>query len=123
MKRVIMVLMALCLFGVTTISTIACSRDRTNGEEPINTSMTQLYVSNFDGGFGSQWLEDVAEAFENANATTSFESGKTGVQVRIDKNKDKGNQLNFNTTNNEVFFCEEVSYFNFARNWKHIIVS
>lgn len=45
---------------------------------------SQIYVGVFNAGIGYTWLEELAERFETAYADTSFEDGKTGVQVFID---------------------------------------
>lgn len=103
-------------FGVT-----ACNRD--DGEEAVNPDMIQLYVSNYDGGFGTQWLYDAADAFEEEYADHTFENGKTGVQIFIDPNRDKGYMLNFNTSPNEIFFTEEVSYYDNVRNGDFLDIS
>lgn len=94
----------------------SCGRNQ-NESDKVNTEMMQLYVSNYDGGFGTDWLRDIKTAFETKYADTSFDGGKTkGIQVWIDPNKDKGYQLNFNTTSNEIFFSEETMYYDNVRN-------
>lgn len=65
------------------------------GGDAIDVSKTQLYISNYDGGFGSQWLENIADRFEEQYAETCFEPGvmvngkeKKGVEVKIRPNRD-----------------------------------
>ena len=47
----------------------------------INKDKTQLHVHNFDGGVGTEWLEKDIARFEEKYKNTSFEEGKTGVQI------------------------------------------
>lgn len=93
-----------------------CSCGGPSGEgEQIDTSKTQLYVSNFDGGYGDVWLQDLKAEFEQANAEKSFESGKTGVQVVIDNDKTTGDNLlqRVAGSQNNVYFCESVFYYDY----------
>lgn len=109
---------------------VSCDRGEMGGgddddeippDEPKDTSKTQLYVANYYGGLGDKWLYKVKAAFEAANAETSFEEGKMGVQVHIydDKTID-GAGLSSVLANdsgdsskegNAVYFTESVSYY------------
>ncbi len=63
------------------------------GEEVVDQErkdVTVLRVVNYGGGFGEEWLNAVEKRFEAAYATTSFEPGKTGIDIKIDHNKDQG---------------------------------
>ena len=50
-------------------------------KQQIDATKSQLYIGIFDGGFGDEWLEPLAERFEQAYAETSFEEGKKGVEI------------------------------------------
>ena len=52
--------------------------------EEVDYSRTQLYVSNFNGGYGDEWLYKLKTRFEEFYKETIFEEGKKGVQVLID---------------------------------------
>ena len=57
------------------------------GGEKIDKSKTQLYVGNYDGGYGTKWMTELERRFEEKYADFSFEEGKKGVQVLVDNNK------------------------------------
>lgn len=61
---------------------VGCSPD-VGGRSDIS----YLYVGTYGGGYGEQWLEDLATEFETMYAEHSFEEGKKGVDVVIDSNK------------------------------------
>ena len=112
MKRVGVTLAALLMAVSVAFGATACAGRQGEYEEEVDTDRLQLYVSNYDGGFGTDWLRDIKEAFEAECADTSFDGGKTtGIQIMIDPNKDKGYQLNFSTSGNDIFFAEEVRYY------------
>ena len=50
--------------------------------EQIDATKTQLHVSNYDGGFGTEWLYAAKDRFTELVKDVSFESGKTGVQIQ-----------------------------------------
>ncbi len=84
-------------------------------DEKIDKSRTQLYVSNFNGGYGDSWLRQLKKKFEEKYKDESFENDKLGVQVVIDNSKTQGNHLlaTIPTSNNNVFFCESVFYYDY----------
>ena len=53
----------------------------------IDASKTQLYVGIYDGGFGADSFDSIADSFEELYKDVSFEEGKTGVEVIIPKGK------------------------------------
>ncbi len=80
----------------------------------VDKNKTQLYVTTFEGGYGSDWLQTLATRFEEAYATTSFESGKTGVQVivKADRNLTHSSLVqNLEGSTQEIFFTEAVNYY------------
>ena len=84
----------------------ACGRS--GFTEKVDKTKTQLIISNFEGGFGSEWLYKVKDAFELANEGKRYEDGKTGVQILIDGNKTKGDQFDWMTTSAHVAFIEQM---------------
>lgn len=94
------------------LSVLASACSASTGEK-IDYSRTQLYVSNFNGGYGDAWLKDLKIGFEARHAETSFEEGKKGVQVIIDNNQTQGVHLlsQVSGSNNNVFFAESVFYY------------
>lgn len=84
-----------------------------DGTEEIDYSMSQLYVSNYNGGYGNEWLTRLKLEFENLYAETSFEQGKKGVQIIIDNNKSNETTIStLNKSRNEVFFASGAYYTN-----------
>lgn len=75
-----------------------------------NSGKTTVFVWNYDGGVGHEWLNAVASRFEAANAETEFEAGKTGVKIEVlnDKDSDWGSVLS--SSPYSVFFLEGVQY-------------
>lgn len=109
-------LAALSLAAVMAVSMAGCGAKRTN---QVDASKTTLYVGNFNGGIGNEWLKNAISKFEEKYADTSFEEGKTGVQVLIgDNNKTTmvGPELEkiISTSQNEVFFTESVYYYDWV---------
>ena len=99
LKRIGVTCMAVLMAASVAFGVTACGGRQGEYDEGVDTDRMQLYVSNYDGGFGTDWLRDVKAAFEAEYADVSFDGGKTtGIQIMIDPNKDKGYQLNFNTT-------------------------
>lgn len=53
---------------------------------------TVLKIGVFNGGMGYAWAEEIEREFEEAYADVSFESGKKGVNVKINPQKELFNQ-------------------------------
>ena len=109
-KKIMAAFLAVVMTGSVAAGLAACDR-RTSTERPIDESKTTLYVSNYNGGYGTEWLYQVRDKFEEAYKDTPFEEGKVGVQVEIRPNKNKAQSINFATETNDIFFTEEVKYF------------
>ncbi len=92
---------------------------------PDDTSKTTLYVVNYAGGFGSEWLDEVEKRFEAAYANVSFEEGKMGVDVKIDHNKDQGESYINKTEaqNYEVYFPGNIYYHEWVNAGKMLDIS
>ena len=78
-------------------------------EEGINENMTQLYVQNFDGGFGHAWLDTAIERFEEKYKDEEFEPGKKGVEILVDNTRSMDNP---SVSVYEVFFVDDTNYLN-----------
>ena len=78
---------------------------------------TQLYIGNFDGGYGSRWLEEYKTGFEAKYKDVSFESGKTGVEVQIIPDKERFRSTNLKSTidksNVDIVFTELLDYYDY----------
>ena len=104
-KKILSVILSI----LTTISSLflftACKDEF---EEEINTDQTQLFIGIYDGGFGHQWLRDLADEFEALYANEPFEEGKMGVQIIIDPKKteyqDTNLKASISTGINDMYF-------------------
>lgn len=106
------------LLAVLVAGGLAAGCSGGSGTEQIDPQRTQLYVQNFEGGFGSDWLRAAKTRFEDAFRNESYEEGKKGVQIIIaPPAKTDGISLrpNLNNTVNEVFFNESVYYYDYIR--------
>lgn len=108
-----------CVLAVAVFAVSACVGCRSNsgnggGDVTIDTSKSQLYVGNYNGGYGSVWLDHLIEGFEEKYKNVSFESGKVGVQIIPDPNKDYiGSTLISTITSktNDIYFTESADYY------------
>lgn len=115
LKKILSLVMAMMMV----VSVAACGREGEDNVE-IDANKTQLYVANYDSGFGSVWLDKVMERFEEDYKDYEFEpgTGKKGVQFVLPK-KDKttyGKALlnDIGDSTYDVFFTEGVYYYNFV---------
>lgn len=113
-------LLTALLIGATMLSFVGCG---VKTVEEVETDKTQLYIGTAAGGIGDEWLKKAIERFEEAYADTSFEEGKTGVQVIIAENNRTtmlGPTLidTIDTTETEVFFTEAVYYYEWVNRGK-----
>ncbi|MBQ2883493.1 MAG: hypothetical protein IJE43_06955 [Alphaproteobacteria bacterium] len=109
------------IFSLTTIgSLVGCGARLDEGQETIDSSKSQMYISNYDGGFGSEWLEKAMDRFEEKYKDYSFEPGKKGVQLRPIKNKTLGTALisSMVSSDADVFFTEDVYYYDYVTQGK-----
>lgn len=115
-KKLLATTMALLSLGTC----VACNPfEGNNGDgTKIDTSKSQLYVSNYNGGYGTEWLNEVQTRFEETYKDVSFEKDKVGVQlvIRSDKDGYRGKELyeGFQGNRNEVFFSEKIAYYDFV---------
>ncbi|MCQ3035227.1 MAG: hypothetical protein MJ248_03325 [Bacilli bacterium] len=111
--------LALCLGSLAMLVTpllTSCGGSGNGGKgEKIDTTKTQIKVGTFNGGFGMDWLNEAKARFEEKYATTSFEEGKTGVQVLVYGNKSDytGTSLSGRALDKDIYFTEMVDILSF----------
>ncbi|MBQ6844576.1 MAG: hypothetical protein IJO60_08090, partial [Agathobacter sp.] len=113
LKKGIVLLLAL----IMVLSLMACGGKETGGDgtdsEKVDSNRTQLYVYNFAGGFGAEWLAAAKERFEELHKDDVYEDGKKGVQIVINNSKTSAdammNQIEYNKE--EVYFTELAYYY------------
>lgn len=118
MKKAFKKIISAMLAATMCFSVAACSPATPDGgdtDESVDTMRTQLYVYNFNGGFGTEWLKAAKTRFEAKHAEDELESGKKGVQVIIKANKDSNNGdtfwNNIPKAREEVYFVEGADYY------------
>lgn len=96
--------------GLSLLTVFSCVACRSTSEQ-IDETRSQLYVFNYDAGFGSDWLKTAIERFEAKYADTSFEAGKQGVQVWVDNQISIPDNNTVKGQNNAIYFLEEKDYY------------
>ena len=91
-----------------------------NGENVVEAdpSKASITVATWDGGLGSQWLENAAELFEEQyKDATNFEEGKVGVEINIVASRSfDGSAMAFTPLTHDIYFVEAVDYFAMINN-------
>ena len=104
LKRLLSLLLVVCVaFGVTACKPKGIQIDKTK---------TQLYVSNFNGGYGKKWLDEIVKDFTEDYKNVSFEEGKRGVQIIVKNHKKTAPNMitEFRDDDSYVFFNENLPY-------------
>lgn len=111
-NKIISLTLAAVMSVITVGSLTACGKKGGGSTDNPNldTTKTQLYVRNYQGGFGNKWLYNGKAKLEKKYADVSLESGKTGVQVLITDVKDTPQISNIQNDIYEVYFVEKVNY-------------
>ena len=78
--------------------------------EQADAKRTQLYVRNYQGGFGNSWLYNAKAKFEAKYEGVSLEDGKEGVQVIIHDKKETPQVTLIPSDIYEVYFVEKLVY-------------
>ena len=123
MKQKVTKAIALVCAAVAMGSTFAACQPGSGGilggQSMIDRNKTQLYVGNYDGGFGSDWLDTYKVAFEEMYKEVSFEEGKKGVEVVLVKDKVafySGNLIQtIDASNIDIIFTEEFAYYDYVK--------
>lgn len=105
--------LAVALASVSVFGTLAACGGEEEDGVVIDTTKTQLYLSNYDAGIGRTWIEGIGAEFEKAFAGYSFEEGRTGVQVIYNHNRlDYGTTLESRiaASQDNIFFTEALDY-------------
>lgn len=106
MKRKSIITLAMAaILAVSSISLVGCGGE----SNKVDSTKTHLSVMNYDGGVGSEWLENAATKFEEKYADVSFEEGKKGVVIDITNEKQDGTN-GVTTSSYAVWFSEGNMY-------------
>ena len=82
-------------------------------DEQIDSSKTQLYVFNFYGGYGSDWLAAAKKKYEDLHKDDVYEEGKKGIQIYVNNQKSNAGAVQSQILDNrdEVYFTEYAYYY------------
>ncbi len=98
------------------VSAVSCGDDNTGRRqqnETINTEQTQLYIYNYNAGFGGDWIKTIGKSFSEKYAEYSFEEGKKGVQVILDNEDAPPKVETVANSRDSIFFTENTNYYDF----------
>ncbi len=114
-------LLTLLLAGLLCFPIAACGGTRGPGggggggfqQEEIDPDRYQLYVYNFNGGYGSDWLAAVKTRYEELHKNDVYPGGKVGVQIYINPQKTSIESITNQILDNrdEIYFTEYAYYY------------
>ena len=106
---------AFCTAALCVTAFAGCTREAVNPVDEGSNSKMQLYVSNYEGGFGKAWLEEAADRFEELHKNDTFSNGKVGVEIKLTSSINGTAGSNFvqglGTNTNDIFFSEDSFYY------------
>ncbi len=120
MKKNLFRIVAMLCAALLVFSLAACGGNGGSGgssggavNETVDQSRTQLYVFNFAGGYGVDWLIAAKERFEELHKDDVIEEGKKGVQIVINNEKTQGMSLGADILDkrDEIYFAEHCYYY------------
>ena len=120
MKGIIKKVAAVLLAAPMLVAAAACAGlggdNNAVPTEKVDKNRTQLYVFNYHGGYGSQWLLNVKKEFEELHKDDDWwETGKKGVQIMIHAAKKDIIPGGVPGGQDEVFFAETAYYYTFKQ--------
>lgn len=108
MKKTLTKVMAVLCAATACMPFAAC----TTGGVKIDKTKTQLYISNFNGGVGHNWLDAHIQRFQDDYAEVEFTPGKKGVQILVSNHKKGMSEIGgkMAKAKEEIYFLEGVNY-------------
>lgn len=85
-----------------------------NTQEEVDDTKFQLRIHNFAGGYGTDWLNHVKEAYETLHAHDTYEGGKVGIQIHISGDKTTFDGPEISAKPYEIYFAEQSKYAYYA---------
>lgn len=95
LKKTVSLSLSALMMSLAVVPLAACDFGGQGSNAQVDTTKTQFYIGNFDGGYGHTWIEKAAKKFEERYAETSFEAGKKGVQIWINNAKEEYSNYEF----------------------------
>ncbi len=116
MKKLLSLLLVLAIVCSTMLTLASCKKPSGSNDptkEEIDESRTQLYVFNFGGGYGAEWLVAAKNRFEALHKDDELEAGKKGVQIMITNKKEQIKDISSQVLDNkeEIYFTEYAYYY------------
>ncbi len=109
MKKFLKGLVTFVMIAVMSVPSVACNNN--DDIEPIDPNRTQLYVFNFNGGFGVEWLKKLKYDYEELHKDDVWEEGKKGVQVYLNSQKEWGATADsIRYGQDEIYYMEAINY-------------
>ena len=100
------------LMGASTVAGLtACGGPQ---GEKVDKTKTQIYIWNFGGGYGAEWLAAAKKRYEELHAEdTHWQEGKKGVQVMINTEKKPIDSVKGSVRYNkeDIYFAERAYYY------------
>ena len=114
-KKMVKRITSTCIAALSLCLAAGCGG---SGAGSNSSKITEINVLCFDGTAGDEWMREAGERFAAANATKSFEEGKTGVRVNVQKKRDIPYST-LNSDGNDIYFDESRPnpYILSAKNW------
>lgn len=105
--------MLACVLAVLMCFSVFVGCAPTDNVEQIDPSKSQLFVFNFNGGYGTSWLEEAKVRYEELHKNDEYEPGKKGIQIYINAQKTGIETLSASIKDgrDEVFFTEYAYYY------------
>lgn len=109
-KKILSMALAVLMTMGTAGALTACGDNGGGGNSGSDLPKTQLYVRNYQGGFGNKWLYNGKDKFEAKYKDVELEPNKKGVEVKITDIKETPQAENIKNDDYEVYFVEKVQY-------------
>jgi ABC-type glycerol-3-phosphate transport system substrate-binding protein len=114
MKKISKVTAACAMALATCITAGSCGGRPSDVNVSVDESKTQLYIWNYNGGYGTGWLYEAKTRFEEMQKDVSYESGKKGVELIVTGEKPGSAEKSANDIRNskhEMYFTEGQDYY------------
>ena len=115
-KNILAVALATTTCASVALTTGCGGGGSTGGGGNVDQSKAQLYVSNFNGGVGNEWLNKVINRFCEEYKDFKFTDDTVGVQIWVDNHTNDGSKIeaSIEGAQQSVYFLEQTTYYNFV---------
>ncbi len=114
----------LCLASAALLASCGGVKQPAGSSDSSSSGKSVLVVGTYDGGLGTNWLQSLANRFQEEYKDTSFEEGKKGVSVRVLASRSyNGTTLLSGALEQDLYFTEDVSYFDHVNKGNFLDIS